>query len=82
MIYVKFDFKVEIRRGTLLRKDEISRGTSEPYDNLFESNTVMVGSMGLIASLPQSYLVYLDSLPMKKRNLTGWVKPPKKWNQM
>ena len=42
MVYVKFDFK-----------EEIQRGTSEPCDNLFESNTVMVGSIGLIASLPQ-----------------------------
>ena len=71
MVYVKFDFKGEIRMGT-----------SEPCDNFFKSNTVILGSIGLIASLPQSYLVYLDSLPMKKRNLTGWVKPPKKWNQM
>ena len=48
----------------------------------FESNTVMLCSIGLIVNLPQSYLVYLDSLPMKKRNLTGWVQLPKKRNQM
>ena len=54
MVYVKFDFNEKIRRGT-----------SEPCDIFFKSNTVMLGSMGLIASLPQFYLAYLDSLPMK-----------------
>ena len=60
MIYVKFDFKGEIRRGT-----------SEPCDNFFKSNTMMLGSIGLIASLPLSYLKYLDSLPMKKIDRMG-----------
>ena len=67
MIYVKFDFTTEIQIGT-----------SEPCDNFFKENTMMLGSIGLIASLPLSYLEYLDNLPMKKKNLTGWVHPPKK----
>ena len=69
MVYVEFNFN-----------EEISRGTSELCDNFSTSNTVMLGSVGLISSLPQFYLAYLDSLPMKK--MAGWVQPPKKWNQM
>ena len=61
MVYAKFNFK-----------EEIHRGTSEPCDNCFKLNTVMLGSMGLIASLPQFYLAYLDSLPMKKKWQDGY----------
>ena len=53
--------------SNLIFQEEIRRGTSEPCDNFFESNTVMLGSVGLIASLPQFYLAYLDSLPMEKK---------------
>ena len=57
-------------------------GTSEPCANFFKEKTMMIGSIGLIASLPLSYLKHLDNLPMKKKNLTGWVHPPTKWNKM
>ena len=56
--------------------------TSEPCANFFKENTMMIGSMGLVASLPLGYLEWLDNLPMKKKNMTGWVHPPPKWNKM
>ena len=56
MVYIKFDFTEEIRRGYL-----------EPSGNFFTANTAMIARVGMIASLPLIYLKYLDNLPMKNK---------------